>query len=201
MKKTVSFLVSGRGSNFVAVAKKIIAGEIKANLGVVISNKKKALALEKAKDLKMASHYIENNNFSKREEHEEKISEILDNHKTDLVVAAGYMRILSPFFIKKYSNRIINIHPALLPSFPGVNAQKQALDYGVKVAGCTTHFVDEGVDSGPIIMQKVVEVQNSDTTDSLAEKILAEEHLILTESVRLFCEGRLTVKGRKVIIS
>jgi phosphoribosylglycinamide formyltransferase-1 len=116
------------------------------------------------------------------------------------VVTAGYMRLLTPYFVNQFKNRIINIHPALLPSFPGTHAQKQALDYGVKISGCTTHFIDEGTDSGPIIMQKAVPVYDDDTEDTLSARILKEEHQILIESVKLFCQGKLTVKGRKVYI-
>ena len=116
------------------------------------------------------------------------------------MVTAGYMRLLTPYFISKFRNRIINIHPALLPSFPGLKAQKQALDYGVKITGCTTHFIDEGTDTGPIILQSAIQILNSDTQTSISKKILAEEHKILPESVKLFCENKLKLKGRKVII-
>jgi len=126
--------------------------------------------------------------------------ECLKEKDIDLVVLAGYMRILSPYFIRTYKNRIINIHPALLPSFPGLHAQRQAVEYGVKISGCTVHFVDEGIDSGPVILQKAVEVKDNDTEESLAERILKEEHQIYPRAIQLFCQGRLIIKGRRVFI-
>ncbi len=200
-KKTVSFLISGRGSNFSAVAEKIKAGKIKANLGILISNKEDALGLEIARDYGMKSFFVDPKEFSSRADHEDEMIRLLIEHKTDLVVAAGYMRILSPHFIQAFKNSIINIHPALLPSFPGVDGQKQAFEYGVRYSGCTSHFIDEGTDTGPIILQSVVPVEQDDTVTSLAARILKEEHKLLPESVKLFCEERLTLQGRKVIIS
>jgi phosphoribosylglycinamide formyltransferase-1 len=200
VKKKVSFLVSGRGSNFTAVAERIINGQIKADLGVVISNNKKALALETAQKMGIVFRAIDHHDYLKREDHEQEVLKVLKEYKTDLVVAAGYLRVLSADFIKNYQNRIINIHPALLPSFPGLNAQKQAFDYGVKVTGCTSHFIDSGVDTGPIILQETVKVESKDTPETLSQKILAKEHLILSESVKLFCENRLKVEGRKIFL-
>jgi len=199
-KKVVSFLVSGRGSNFSKVAEKILQGEIKAKLGIVISDKGDAKALQIAKEYNMDSFYINPRLFSSREAHEKEMVKLLKKYKTDLVVAAGYMRILTPYFIKKFKNRIINIHPALLPSFPGVHAQEKAFNYGVKVTGCTTHFIDEGTDTGPIILQTAVPILEKDTAAALSGRILKEEHRILPESIRLFCENKLKVVGRKVII-
>lgn len=199
-KKVVSFLVSGRGSNFKAVAEKIISGYINAKIGIVISNSGNSLALEKARELGIESITVEPKNFKTREEHEKEIIESLSKHKTDLIVAAGYMRILTPFFINYFRFRIINIHPSLLPSFPGKNAQQQALDYGVKITGCTTHFIDEGTDTGPVILQMPVEITSSDDINSISTKILKKEHKLLIESVKLFCEDRLMVKNNKVII-
>jgi len=199
-KKTVSFIVSGRGSNFSAVAEKILDNEIEATLGILISNKIDATALEIAGEYGMESFFVDPGDYSSREKHEEEMCRLLSEHNTDLVVAAGYMRLLTPYFVNKYMNRIINIHPALLPAFPGVNSQKQAFDYGVKITGCTTHFVDEGTDSGPIIMQESVPVENDDTGTSLAARILKEEHRILPESVKLFCQDRLEIAGNKVFI-
>ncbi len=198
-KKRVSFLVSGRGSNFSAVAEQIIKGNISAENCILLSNQADAKALEIAREFGMEAFFVDHKLYSSREDHEKEMVRLLKKHKTDLVVAAGYMRILSPYFIKKFRNRIINIHPALLPSFPGVDAQKKAFDYGVKVTGCTTHFVDEGTDTGPIIMQSVVSIEKSDTVKSLSQKILREEHRILPESVKFFCDDRLTVSGRFVI--
>lgn len=199
-RKTVSFLVSGRGSNFSAVADRIIKGDINAKLGIVISDKTGVKALELAKEYGMNSFFVDPKEYTTREAHEKAMVYLLKKSKTDLVVAAGFMRLLTPYFIRQYRNAIINIHPALLPAFPGMNSQKQAFDYGVKISGCTTHFIDEGTDSGPIIMQRCVEVKQNDTVNKLAARILCEEHKILPESVQLFCEGRLKVKGRKVII-
>lgn len=199
-RKRVSFLVSGRGSNFTAVAEKIINREINAIPGIVISDNREAKALEIAKGFGMKVFYIDTKNFSSREDCEKEMAGLLKNSDTDLVVAAGYMRILTPYFINCYRNRIINIHPALLPSFPGIEAQKQAFNYGVKFTGCTTHFIDEGIDSGPIIMQAAVKVKQDETLTQLSARILKEEHRILPQSVKLFCEERLTVVGNKVLI-
>ena len=200
-KKVVSFLASGRGSNFQVVAKKIKSGEIAhAELGILISDVESAKALEIARSFGMKAFFVDPKAYPERVAHEKAIVQHLKEAKTDLIVAAGYMRILTPYFVQEYRHRIINIHPALLPSFPGVHAQKQAFDYGVKITGCTTHFIDEGTDTGPIIMQKAVSVLPSDTAESLAERILKEEHEILPLSVDLFCRGKLEVVGRKVFI-
>ena len=200
MSKTVSFLASGRGSNFTAVAKEIKAGKFKAKLGVLIADKESAMALQIANDFGMDSFFVDPGKYNTREDHENEMVKIFKKYKTDCIVAAGYMRILTPFFINTFRNRIINIHPALLPSFPGINGQKQAFDYGVKITGCTTHFVDEGTDTGPIIMQAPVEINQDESLQTLSSKILKEEHRILPQSVKLFCENRLQVMGRKVII-
>lgn len=200
-KKVVSFLASGRGSNFQAVARKIQSGEIAyAELGILICDVSDAKALEIARDYGMKAHFVDPKGYASRVEHEKAIVQLLKEANTDLIVAAGYMRILTPYFVGEYKNRIINIHPALLPSFPGVHAQKQAFDYGVKITGCTTHFIDEGTDTGPIIMQKAVPVEPDDTAESLAGRILKEEHVILPLSVDLFCRDKLEVRGRKVAI-
>ncbi len=199
-KKRVSFLASGRGSNFTAVAEKIINDEINGRLGIVISDKGEAKALGIAEDFGMKAFHVDPKNYSSREEHEEEMKRLLKDADTDLVVAAGYMRLLTPYFVKAFRNRIINIHPALLPSFPGTDAQKQAFDYGVKITGCTAHFINEGTDTGPIIMQAAVVVRQDETLSRLSARILKEEHRILPESVKLFCEERLTVVGNKVLI-
>ncbi len=199
-QKTVSFLVSGRGSNFKAVAGEIQRGKINAVTGILISDKPNAGALELAARIGVRALCIDPREYPSRDEHEERMIEVLEEAGTNLVVAAGYMRILTPRFVRHFRDRIINIHPALLPSFPGVNAQKQAVEYGVKVAGCTAHFIDEGTDTGPIIAQGAVAVSSDDTERTLAAKILNEEHRILPEAVRLFCEDRLRVEGRRVIV-
>lgn len=199
-KKIVSFLVSGKGSNFKAVAEKIISGDIYAETGIIISSSPGALALKKAEELGIRSITIDPANFNSKEEHETEILTILNKYKTDLIVAAGYMRILTPSFINCFRNRIINIHPSLLPSFAGKNAQQQSLVYGVKITGCTTHFIDEGTDTGPIIMQAPVYIEAGDDINTLSTKILREEHKILIESVKLFCEDRLLLINNKVLI-
>jgi phosphoribosylglycinamide formyltransferase-1 len=200
-KKVVSFLASGRGSNFTAVAERIRGGDINARLGILVSDREDARALETARGFGMGAHFVDPKASPGKMDHEKAIIRLLEEAGTDLIVAAGYMRILSPHFVRSFRNRIINIHPALLPSFPGVDGQKQAFDYGVKISGCTTHFIDEGTDTGPIILQAAVAVRQDDTLESLSKRILAEEHRILPESVRLFCEEKITVAGRKVIIS
>lgn len=198
--KTVSFLASGRGSNFEAVTEKILTGYITAETGILITDRENAPCLEKAAKLGVDSVYINPKEFGSREEHEQEMVKYLEKFKTDLIVASGYMRILTPWFINKFRMKIINIHPSLLPSFPGKNAQQQAIDYGVRVTGCTTHFVDEGTDTGPIILQAPVEIMTYDDSESLSARILLEEHRILAESVRLFCEDRLAIKERVVKI-
>lgn len=198
--KTVSFLASGRGSNFEACLKKIESGYIPAHKGVLITDKEKAGALTIAENSGMQNFFINPKDFQSREDHEKEIYRVLKEAKTDLIVLAGYMRIITPYLIGKYKHRIINIHPALLPSFQGIRSQKQALDYGAKVTGCTAHFIDSGVDTGPIILQKTLDIFQDDTETSLSSRIIKEEHSVLPEAIKLFCEGRLKVTGRKVFI-
>jgi phosphoribosylglycinamide formyltransferase-1 len=198
--KVVSFLVSGRGSNFRTVAENVQSGKIRARIGCVISNKPGAPALDIAKSMGIPFFAVDSSKFLTRRGHEKEIVRILQSHGTDLVVAAGYMRILSPYIISEYRNRIVNIHPALLPSFPGMHAQRQAIEYGAKISGCTVHFVDEGTDTGPIIVQKAVDIEENDTPASLSKRILEKEFEALTLAVSLFCEDRLAVMGRKVHI-
>jgi phosphoribosylglycinamide formyltransferase-1 len=173
-----------------------------AEIAVVISDVEQAFALERARRAGIQAHYVEPGPKGSRlsEAAEASAIEILDRHGVNLVALAGFMRILSPAFVRHYKLRLINIHPALLPSFPGLHAQKQALDHGVKWSGCTVHFVDEGVDSGPIIIQAAVPVRDDDTEESLSERILREEHRIYVEAVALFAEGRLRVEGRRVTV-
>jgi len=196
----IGVLVSGRGTNLHAIIEAVEEGRIEGEISIVVSDNPDAYALKRAKQYNIETQYIDFNKFKNRENYDKKIEEYLKKKKVDLVVLAGYMRILSLYFIKMYQNRIMNIHPALLPSFPGLYAQRQAVEYGVKVSGCTVHFVDEGVDSGPIILQKAVEVKDDDTEESLAERILKEEHQIYPRAIQLFCQGRLVIKGRKVFI-
>lgn len=198
--KVVSFLASGRGSNFRVVAGRIRDGHISARPGILICDRRDAGAFAIADEFGMKSYFVDPKAYPDRRSHEEVVVRLLREHGTDLVVAAGYMRLLTPYIIGEFRSAIINVHPALLPAFPGVHAQQQAFDYGVKLSGCTTHFIDEGVDTGPIILQAAVPVLPGDTADSLAARILKEEHIILPESVRLFCEGRLAVRGRRVTI-
>jgi len=196
----IGVLVSGRGTNLQSIIDAIREGKIEGRISIVISDNREAFALKRAEKSNIETRYIDFKSFKNREDYDKKIVEYLKEKNVDLVVLAGYMRILSPYFIKMYKNRIMNIHPALLPSFPGLHAQRQAVEYGVKVSGCTVHFVDEGVDSGPIILQKAVEVEDSDTEESLAERILKEEHQIYPRAIQLFSEGKLVIKGRKVYI-
>ena len=196
----IGVLVSGRGTNLQAIIEAIEEGKIEGKIKIVISDNLDAYALKRAEQYNIETQYINHKEFKNREDYDKKIVETLENKEVELVVLAGYMRILSSYFIKAYKNKIINIHPALLPSFPGLQAQKQAVEYGVKISGCTVHFVDEGMDSGPIILQSAVEVSEDDTEESLAERILKEEHQIYSRAIQLFSQGRLIIKGRKVYI-
>jgi phosphoribosylglycinamide formyltransferase-1 len=201
MKKTVvSFLVSGRGSNFKKVAEEILKGNIDAEIGIVISDKSQAKALQTASDLSIKYQIIERKKYPVKKDHEKAMLKALKEVKTSLVITAGYMRILSPSFIRAYPNKIINIHPSLLPAFPGIRAQLQALNYGAKISGCTAHFIDEGTDTGPIILQEAVTIQSDDTESTLSKKILELEHKILPLAIKLFCEKKILVKNRTVLI-
>jgi len=196
----ISFLASGQGSNFLAAAKKIQSGYIKAKIGILISDND-APALRKAESIGVKSFWVNPKDYGSKADFEDKMIAMFKDCETDLIVAAGYMRILSPNFVRTFENRIINIHPSLLPAFPGKDAIKQAIEYGVKITGCTTHFIDEGTDTGPIIMQAAVPVPPDGNASVLAEKIHAKEHKILPESIKLFCESRLRISGRTVTIS
>ena len=198
--KNISFLVSGRGSNFQALAEQVKKKNINAQIKLVISDKKEAPVLGKAEKMGIESVFVDPKAFNSREAHEREILDLLFKKETDLVIAAGYMRLLTPVFIEPFRNRIINIHPSLLPAFPGKDAQAQAVAHGVKIAGCTCHFIDEGTDTGPIIMQASVKVLQDDKAETLSMRILEQEHKILAESVRLFCDDKLLIKDRKVII-
>lgn len=189
-----------------AILKSIKKKKIPIKPSVVISNKPNAKGLKIAEKLGVKTEVIESKGFKgSRWDYDKKIIEVLKKHgvtsSNGLICLAGFMRIISPQFIKKYKNRIMNIHPALLPAFPGLDVQKQAVDYGVKYSGCTVHFVDEGVDTGPIIIQAVVKVKENDTGDSLAKRILKQEHKIYPEAVRLFAKKKIKISGRKAIIS
>jgi len=197
----IGVLVSGRGSNLQAVMDRIADGYLPLEIAVVISDKSDALALERARKAGITAVAIERKACASKEEFEAKIDAQLAAAGCELVVLAGFMRILSADFVNEWQHKIINIHPALLPSFPGLHGQKQAVDYGVKFSGCTVHFVDAGTDSGPIILQKVVPVLDDDTEDTLAERILVQEHIAMPEALKLWAEGRLEIAGRKVKVN
>lgn len=199
-KPVVSFLSSGRGMLFSSVARSILTGRIRARLGILISDSRDAGALLVARDLGMESFFIYPGDFENKQDYERRFYKLLKKVNTDLVVCAGYLRILSPFFVKRFRNRIINIHPSLLPSFPGTQSQRRAIEYGVKITGCTSHFIDEGIDTGPIILQSPVPIFDTDSIETLSRRVLKEEYKVLTESVRLFCDRRLRIAGRKVIV-
>lgn len=197
--KNIAVLISGQGTNLQSIINHIKTGKLKCNLTVMISNKADAYGLVRAKKAKIPTYFIDHKDIP-REEHEKKIIEVLKKYKVDLVVLAGYMRILTPYFLRQYKNRIINIHPALLPSFPGTDGYGDTWKYGSKVGGCTIHFVDEGVDTGPIIIQKVNPIQENDTLESFKNRGLKIEHQALPEAVKLFCEDKLKIEGRRVRI-
>ncbi len=194
-------LLSGRGSNFEALAESVAAGRIpNAEIAIVISNREGAPGIERAESRGIRTRVIPSKGLE-RETYDRQVAAVLEEHKIDLICLAGYMRLLSPYFVAKFPNRILNIHPSLLPSFPGLESQRQALEYGVKVAGCTVHFVDENLDAGPIIVQAVVPVKDDDTEATLSERILKEEHRIYSEAVRIVLEGKYRIAGRRVIMS
>jgi phosphoribosylglycinamide formyltransferase-1 len=199
-RKRIAILLSGRGSNFEAIYRAIEEGKINAEIGVVISNKEDARGLLRAKEFGLETLFLNPKEFSSREEYDLKLAEEIEKRDIDLICLAGWMRILTPPFVQRFRNRIMNIHPSLLPSFPGLEAQKQALEYGVRYSGCTVHFVNEEVDAGPIILQAVVPVFQNDTVETLSERILKEEHRIYPTAIRLFVEGKLRIEGRRVII-
>jgi len=199
---TIAVLVSGNGSNFQAIVDAIEAGRISnARIACLISNKADVFALERAKKHAIKTIVLDHKAYPNRQVYDTALVELLQQHSVQLVILAGFMRLLSPVMIDAFPNAIINIHPALLPAFPGLDAQQQAFDYGVRYTGCTVHFVDSGTDTGPIILQAVVPILGSDTIDTLTQRIHGEEHRTYVEAVRLFCEGRLQVEGRKIRIS
>jgi phosphoribosylglycinamide formyltransferase-1 len=196
--KRLGILLSGRGSNFVAIADSIAAGFIAAEIAVVISNVPDAQGLEHARERGIKTVALRSKGIS-RDAFDRMVMEELKINQVDLICLAGYMRILSPFFIRAFPERILNIHPSLLPAFPGLHAQQQALDHGVKVSGCTVHFVDEGLDSGPIISQAVVPVISKDTVETLSARILKKEHDLYTVAIALVVEGHYRIEGRRVL--
>lgn len=200
----LGILVSGRGSNLQAIIDEIEAGTVRAEIAVVVSNKQGVPALERAARHGLTTVFLDPKSVAgtpdPRQAYDRKLLQTLQDHQVQLVVLAGYMKIVTPVLIDAYESQIMNIHPSLLPSFPGLHAQKQALDHGVKVAGCTVHFVTEGMDTGPIILQRAVPVEEGDTADTLSERILKEEHGLLPRAIQLFADGRLRVKGQAVHI-
>ena len=199
MTKRIGVLLSGRGSNFEALADSVAAGRIpNAQIAIVLSNREGAPGIDKAKERGIATRVIPSKGLE-REVYDRQVVAVLHEHKVDLICLAGYMRLLSPYFVASFPNRILNIHPSLLPSFPGLESQRQALEYGVKFAGCTVHFVDENLDAGPIVRQAVVPVLDGDTEATLSERILAEEHRIYSEAVRIVLEGKFGIAGRRVM--
>lgn len=199
-KKRIAVLISGRGSNMMSLIDACEKGDINGEIAVVISNKKKAPGLEKAKEKGYEAIFVSHKRFTNREDFDGAVVEELWKRKIDLICLAGFMRLLSPSFIRAFPNRIMNIHPSLLPAFPGLEAQWQAIEHGVKVSGATVHFVDEKLDHGPIIIQQAVPVEEDDSGESLANRILKVEHQIYPEAVRLFCADRLSIEGRSVLV-
>lgn len=200
MTKRIGVLLSGRGSNFEALADSVSAGRIpNAEIAIVISHREGAPGIERARARGIDARVIPSKGLE-RETYDRHVVAALQEKKVDLVCLAGYMRLLSPYFVQAFRGRILNIHPSLLPAFPGLESQRQALEHGAKFAGCTVHFVDENLDAGPIILQSAVPVRDDDTVESLSERILAEEHRIYSQAVRIVLEGRFRIDGRRVII-
>lgn len=197
--KRVAFLLSGRGSNFRALQAAIQAGNISAETAMVISNREEAPGLAYARSLGLPSRFVESRGRA-REDFDREVIETLQGVSTDIVCLAGFMRLLSACFVQAFPSRILNIHPSLLPAFPGLHAQKQALEWGVKITGCTVHFVDDKLDHGPIILQRSVPVLDSDDEESLSARILEQEHLVYPEALKLVCEDRVLIEGRRVAI-
>lgn len=204
-KVRIGVLASGRGSNLQAILDAIEAGKLDARIVLVLSNKQDAAALERARKHGLADVFLDPKPFAgrpdSREAYDRAVLDVLRKHDVELVLLAGYMKIVTPVLVKAYENRMMNIHPSLLPSFPGLDAQKKALEHGVKLSGCTVHFVTDGVDEGPIIIHAAVPILEGDTPETLAARILVEEHKMYPKAVQLYAEGRLNVSGRVVHIS
>lgn len=198
--KRLAILLSGRGSNFQAIADNIARGAVEATIAVVISNRPDARGLQIARERGLPAIAVPSKGMD-REAYDRQLIEELRKFDVDLICLAGYMRLLSAFFIREFRNRILNIHPSLLPAFPGLDAQHQALQYGVKVAGCTVHFVDEYLDAGPILLQAAVPVLDSDTEETLSARILQEEHRIYSEAIRIVLSDHYYIEGRRVVLS
>lgn len=194
----LAILLSGRGSNFQAIHEAVQRGELDAQIVCVISNRPDAPGIQRAREYGCDAHTIDHKTFANRAAHEAEVLRVLEAARPDFIALAGYMRLLSASFVERFRNRIINIHPSLLPAFPGVDAQAQAVAYGVKVSGCTVHFVDEHLDAGPIIVQRVVEVRDDDTPDTLSARILVQEHQAYVEALKKLTR-RHRVDGRRVV--
>ena len=197
----LAILLSGRGSNFAAIHEAIERGELDAKIVCVISNRPDAAGIERARALNLPAHVIDHRRFDSRAAHEAEVLRVLGEARPDFIALAGYMRLLSPAFIAAYPMRIINIHPSLLPAFPGVDAQAQAVAHGMKISGCTVHFVDENLDAGPIIVQRAVPVHSDDDASTLAARILDEEHVAYVEALVKLASGRYRVEGRRAFFS
>jgi phosphoribosylglycinamide formyltransferase-1 len=201
MKKRIGVLLSGRGSNFEALAESVGAGRIPdAEITIVVSNREGAEGIGKARRRGLDAQVIPSKGLE-REAYDRLVVAALQEKKVDLVCLAGYMRLLSPHFVAAFPQRILNIHPSLLPAFPGLESQRQALEHGAKFSGCTVHFVDENLDAGPIVLQACVAIEDADTPETLAERILRQEHRIYTEAVRIVLEGRYRMEGRRVLLN
>ena len=194
----LGILLSGRGSNFMAIADNVAAGRIPAEIAVVISNRPNAPGLEEAERRGLPVRMIPSKGLE-REQYDRQVVEVLKEKQVDLVCLAGFMRLLSPYFVSAFPNRILNIHPSLLPAFPGLDAQRQALEYGAKMTGCTVHFVDENLDAGPIVIQSAIPVLDEDTPDTLSARILNEEHRIYSEAINIVLSGLWRIEGRRVV--
>ena len=201
MRLALAVLASGRGSNLQAILDACARPEFPARVAVVVSDRERAPALERARAAGVEALWLNPKDFSDRETYDTALVRELDTRGVGLVCQAGWMRILSPVYVRAFHGRAMNIHPSLLPAFPGLHPHRQALDHGVKVSGATVHFTDEGVDTGPIIVQAAVPVEPGDTEDTLAARVLAVEHRIYPEAIRLFAEGRVSVVGRKVVVN
>ncbi len=196
--KNLGILLSGRGSNFIAIADNIASGKLAAHISVVVSNRSDSGGIEAARERGIPSVILPSKG-KPREEHDRAVVAALRDHQVDLVCLAGYMRLLSPWFVQQFPHRILNIHPSLLPAFPGLEAQQQAFAFGVKIAGCTVHFVDEELDHGPIIVQKSVPVLESDDEHTLAARILEQEHIAYTEAIKITLDDKLKIVGRRIV--
>jgi phosphoribosylglycinamide formyltransferase-1 len=197
-KRRLGILLSGRGSNFEAIAANVLSGKLNCEIGFVFSNRAAAPGLDRARELGFPCGSVESKGLD-RESYDRQIISLLRDHRVDLICLAGYMRLLSGYFVREFSERVLNIHPSLLPAFPGLDAAYQAWAHGVKVAGCTVHFVDENLDSGPILLQAAVPVLDGDTPDDLANRILAEEHRIYSEAIAWVLDGNYRIEGRRVL--